>query len=414
MFAAERNSRIARGSESVREKLPEANCSPTDGHTYLGDFVRRGGYADEANEAFSQLLEGDELCQMDVFNAQADQDRHKLLTRHRGMLLCIWSAFLERMYDPWMDEASFPGLVWTCETADSAEAGERARTFMSRRTCCAEALFVQRMQRRARANNAVSPELFLLSKEVKAPMRWASNTPPVLTISTMESTHAHFVNLLVSKGFARTGPLPILIDTLMTQWRNKLDSRLLLEIERLVAKALALLPENQHKQKKSKPNQYGQPRHMIGQIHAEVKRHTECLTRQRQVPQQTRPAKLGVRLFFEHFHLRNAKQADPSTWAFPKWNAFRQKTKDAWKALTPKGKAHWTQLRQATRGTRRSQLRPLKRRLETNRADTRAPSSSLFSIASSTRPIADEVLDRHPSTTYNKSSERLSEIKEPL
>ena len=56
---------------------------PSDGHTYLGDFVKEGGYADETKEAFSELLDGEKLCRPNIFST----DPHELLTRHRGMLL---------------------------------------------------------------------------------------------------------------------------------------------------------------------------------------------------------------------------------------------------------------------------------------------------------------------------------------
>ena len=151
MFAAERNARLHCGSPAVRLKLFEAQLGPTPGHTYLGDFVRRGGYADQADQAMSDLLTGDSLCRTDVFHhGRADLDLNVILTRHRGILLNIWSAMSERMLGPWMDDASFHGLIRMCEAEDPAEAQVQSRAFMSRREGCAEALFVKRVQKWAK------------------------------------------------------------------------------------------------------------------------------------------------------------------------------------------------------------------------------------------------------------------------
>ena len=168
---------------------------------------------------------------------------------------------------------------------------------MNRRECCAEGLFVRPMQRRARKQKQNSLEDVLLSSEVRGLMKWAGNTPPILTISAMESYHAGFANLLRSKGFARTGTISILLDTLMTKHRNQVPARLLLEIKRLVDQSV-------EPGKRTRSNQYGTPRHMIGQIHAEVKRTREKLQRQRQKPSESRPHKFGVRLFFEQVKAR--------------------------------------------------------------------------------------------------------------
>ena len=312
------------------------------------------------------------------------------------------SAFLERMYDPWMDDASFYGLVRACETDDVDRARERGRTFMSCRECCAEGLFVKPMQERARANNAVSPEEVLLSEEVKKLMDWSGMTPPILTISAMESNHAAFVNLLTSKGFARTGPRAVLLDTLMTRYRNRVDARLLLEIERLLSKASLGVSDK----KKKRQNQYGAPRNMIGQIHAEVKRTKKQLTCQRQLPEATRPQKLGTRLFFEQVCLRAAKRNDPGKWTWEKMVAFRQRTANKWGTLTQRGKAHWDQQRRAVVGTRASKKRPQIKGLKSNREE-KPVLTSPCGMGSDTRPIADKVLDRHFFCLFSRDATHL-------
>ena len=187
-----------------------------------------------------------------------------------------------------------------CETEDAEEEQVHSRDFMSARACCAEALFVKQTQEWAKQKNAEAPEEVLRSPEVKQTMEWCGNSPPIMCISATETDHAQFVNSLNSKGharaktnttkhkkmkhqqqgsraraknkhnktqqqheinkngFFRTAALPIVQDTQMVRGRHGHDARLLVDIDKVVARSKVVLT-NQCGDKQHRRNNMGLP-----------------------------------------------------------------------------------------------------------------------------------------------------------
>ena len=262
MFSSERNARIYQGGPEVRERLVEAGLGPPVDGSYTGAFVSPGGFIDKARKALLDLLDNDVLCDEYLFELESAEEPYKneLFTRHRGMVLRVLSAFMERISDPLLRDASFEGLLRANEDGDEQRAHASAQSFMDEGECCAEALFVLRMQKVARAANPVEPLDFLLGEDMKQLMLSLGNMPPIMTICLMETLHACFVNRFRAKGFARTGPISVVQDQSMVRWKATVDQRLLAEIAKLK-------PEQQHAKKS---NQYQASHSMIGQIHEEV------------------------------------------------------------------------------------------------------------------------------------------------
>ena len=134
---------------------------------------------------------------------------------------------------------------------------------------------------------------------------------------------------------------------------------------------------------------------MISKIHQEVEQTAAKLKRVRQLPSQTRPQKLRVFFFYEQCKVRAAKQADPGTWSMDKWEEFRAEIRRQWGNLSPQAKDEWERLLIVARAGRPMTKRPAPVGLGSNRASKRVRSTA-GSMGSETRPLADEVLDRHP------------------
>ena len=208
--------------------------APTPGHTYLGYFVKKDGIIDKGFDSLLDLLRGTDLCKRDLFDyVDGAEKAHKILTRHRGMILRVLSGYAERVRDPLKKSDSFFGLLRAHETNDPEDARGVVKEFVDCLFCCAEPYFVWRMQKIARKiarESNMTPEDFLLSAAVREVMEYCGNTPPLLTISSMETTHAFFVNMFKSRGFACTGPESVIQDLMMARWRGTSEERLLQEV----------------------------------------------------------------------------------------------------------------------------------------------------------------------------------------
>ena len=131
MFSSERNARIYQGGPEVREKLIQAGLGPSPGCSYVGAFLKPGGLIDQARDALLGLLENDLLCNEQLFNFGGGEPKaNALLTRHRGMVLRVLSAFMERISDPLQRDASFHGLLQANEDSDAQRARATASSFM--------------------------------------------------------------------------------------------------------------------------------------------------------------------------------------------------------------------------------------------------------------------------------------------
>jgi len=143
MFAAERNARLFAGGPEAREQLKAAGFAPAEGHTYIGDFIKPGGYICGTDDRIAALLEDGVLSDTRLFAFQEGTDKaHVVLTRNRGMLLRLYSGFSDRIRDPLLKDESFYGMLQMHETDDQEDALEKARRFMSCSPCCAEPIFV--------------------------------------------------------------------------------------------------------------------------------------------------------------------------------------------------------------------------------------------------------------------------------
>ena len=115
MFAAERNSRLYAGGPELQEQMKDAGLTPAEGHTYIGDFVKPGGYVCATEDRVTALLEGTALCDTRLFAFEENTEKaHVVLTRNRGMLLRLYSGFSDRIRDPLLKDES---VVWLAADA---------------------------------------------------------------------------------------------------------------------------------------------------------------------------------------------------------------------------------------------------------------------------------------------------------
>ena len=95
---------------------------PAPGHSYLGDFVKDGGFIDVGYDALVDMLEGSAASDTGLFNYEEGDDKSdRVLTRNRGTILRVLSAYGDRIRDPLKQDASFFGLLRAHETAEPDE-----------------------------------------------------------------------------------------------------------------------------------------------------------------------------------------------------------------------------------------------------------------------------------------------------
>ena len=177
-----------------------------------------GGFIEQTRDRLLDLLEDDVLCDQLLFNCEGDEPKaNALCTRHCGMVLRVLSAFLERKSGPLLKDASFHELLRANEDGNEQRARASMQPFMDEADCCAEELFVHRMQKVAKAANGEHPVDLLLGADMKELMLFLGNVSPLLTICLMETFHVCFVNRFQGKGFAQTGPISIVQDQSMVR-----------------------------------------------------------------------------------------------------------------------------------------------------------------------------------------------------
>ena len=80
----------------------EANLGPSAGHSYIGDFVRDGGYVDVTMAKLEELLFGESaLIRCELFGVVAGTaEASELITLHRGLALRAVGSFKARAAYP--------------------------------------------------------------------------------------------------------------------------------------------------------------------------------------------------------------------------------------------------------------------------------------------------------------------------
>ena len=337
-FLSERNSRLFAGSERVRRLVVEAGLGPSEGYSYIGDFVKENGYVDSTAGVIEELLFGESaLTRCELFGVVAGTtEASKLLTVHRGLVLRAVGSFNARFVIRLKKPDSFFGLVRACEDPDGDRALTVARAFMNTEDCDAEALFVKRMRAKARESPDGS-EQYLLSQ--RGMMSWAANTPPLLTIASMETSHACFANILSSRGFARVGPGSVLEDSMLGRWRNLSEDRMLSEIESIVLEKARRVATRATK--KTKTNQYAASRRgrIVQSVNSSIETALQELTRKRCLPVAARPQKFGTYFYFEQQKLKEAKEQQPGPWPMEQYKAFRDQVRQEWATTIEKVKS---------------------------------------------------------------------------
>ena len=386
VFCAERNARLYSAGGKVTEKVISSGLGPPEGHTYVGSFVMKGGHIDTTAAGLKKLLSDQSpLMRCSLFGvAEGSEEADELLSRHRGMVLRGIGSFESRVRKPLQKKDSFYGLLAACEAESAAEALEIARAFNASLECDADEMFVGRMRVKAR-RAAGTPEDYLLAQGPL--MTWAGNTPPLLTICDMETGHANFSNCLKAKGFAQTGPGAVLEDTLLQRWRNTVEDRNLLEIDRIVA-------SKQGSQNKPKRNQYsaGGPGHMVHEVNSIVESTVGKWGRRRVLPPALRPSKLGSYLFFEQCKVREAKaRAVEQKWSWQQWQDFRGGLRDEWGNMNNNAKMRYTTDKNAAAAGRPHQAR----NQEHQRKRARVLEKTLHAFGTSSRPLTESLLDKY-------------------
>ena len=164
VFAAERNSRLYSAGGAVREKLVAAGLGPPRGQSYLGSFVAEGGLIDKSSVEIKRLLfEESALRRCSLFGVEeGSAEAADLLKRHRGMVLRCHGSFECRVREPLQDDASLYGMLAACEATSGDTGLQKAKAFMDTKKCCANEMFVQRMQAKATASTRHStPEQYI-------------------------------------------------------------------------------------------------------------------------------------------------------------------------------------------------------------------------------------------------------------
>ena len=102
---------------------------PAPGHSYLGDFVKDGGFIDVGYDALVDMLEGSAASDTGLSNYEEGDDKSdRVLTRNRGTILRVLSAYGDRIRDPsvccvpmkrpsQMNHARRPELFWIVDSA---------------------------------------------------------------------------------------------------------------------------------------------------------------------------------------------------------------------------------------------------------------------------------------------------------
>ena len=397
VFCAERNSRLFSMGGKVKEKLVAAGLGPKHGESYLGSFIVEGGHIDKTMAAITRLLfEQSALRQCSLFGVQGGSaDAADLLKRHRGMVLRCYGSFESRVRAPLQDDASLYGMLAACEATSADVALQKARGFMAAEKCCANELFVQRMQAKAKASTRHrQPEEYILAQGPL--MDFAGNTPPLLTICDMETSHAHFVNTLRGKGFARTGPAGIIDDTMVQRWRGTTQERGLSEIDQILAATGGDVKRGK------KRNQYsdGGPSHTLARVTRIVTATTAQMARRRHAPPKgsLRPNKLGTFLFFEKAVIREAKAARLQPWTWQEWQELRNRVRQEWRVLCMHDKAkNLTDKNVAALLKRVNAPIPAPRSAQASEASGPASATPalLHSFGTSSLPLSVERLDKY-------------------
>ena len=145
----------------------------------------------------------------------------------------------------------------------------------------------------------MTEEDYLLDASVRESMDNCASTPPLLTITWMETNRAFFVNRLRSKGFAKSDAISVVQDTLLVNWLGSTEDRLLQDVARL--------NRNQDGVQKPRLNQHNAPKTFIGNIDAMVTVAKEEMERKRTKSKRLQPGKLGTYLFFDQQEIKVAK-----------------------------------------------------------------------------------------------------------
>ena len=120
----------------MRDKLIAEGLGPSPGHTFLGDFLRPGGYLDETRAELDRLFCVDSpLMDVELFNVANDStDAHDVITRNRGCALRAHGSFSTRINDPLMQDDSLFGLIRACEAELPEDGLQSVRNFLGARS----------------------------------------------------------------------------------------------------------------------------------------------------------------------------------------------------------------------------------------------------------------------------------------
>ena len=173
---------------------------------------------------------------------------------------------------------------------------------------------------------------------------------------------------------------------LLVNWLGSTEDRLLQDVARL--------NRNQDGVQKPRLNQYNAPKTFIGNLDAMVTVATEEMERKRTKSKILQPGKLGTYLFFEQQEIKVAKaMGGVQNWTFAQWDTFREATRNKW-AYAMSGQEKLEVMRARTVA---ASAKPFRQpRIKSQSAKARFTAKSAYRVGTSSRPVADSIVDRYP------------------
>ena len=335
LFLVERDAKLAaalRKTETTTDNVPAGEVGPdavlaSDGEapageagldhaSLLGKFVNANGLVDQTQAALEGVLTGTKMTQphcQDVLSPSAST------TSRRGMCLRACASFRHRVRGPLKRADSSFGMVRYIEGSD-AERTALEEQFGSVRECCGEPYFWKRAKRRLKGN-------FKLLRMRQHPahkfVRWASKTPPVLSIVGCENLHAHMSNRLKASRSWKSGFMSVSWQQGLVRWRNLHPKRVQLEKTKLKKQANPQIQKRTRTRTKSST--------VVTEIGRIVKDVCASSQRSRAAPEKGH-RRSGAFLLFYNEALRNGKAQKPGQWTADELQEFNAEQIRAWHA----------------------------------------------------------------------------------
>ena len=133
--------------------------------------------------------------------------------------------------------------------------------------------------------------------------------------------------------------------------------------------------------------------------HQKAKRASDLLSRVRSKAEFIRPRKLGTFLHYEQCRIKIQKSAKTD---FKDWTEFRKETLRKWAGMSASEKRSWQRARDVA-----ASVKPVVQRTgmhsslkSGSRSGKKLPTSA-YKAGSTSRPIANSLVDEHPSVRYH-------------